>query len=295
MAGRQTLAHTRAYDRCVSNVQRPGTRPAAYAPARIALTVLVVLVVMALGLVAGRWQWERYETKKTASDAYAAAQDSPAQTLSSLAAAGPVHDSQWRLATVTGTLDAASLTELRGRSIEGTPSLQYLAWLDAEDGTSVIVNLGWAPREGAREPHLPSDPVTVTGVVRAFEADNGRPGTRIVPDQMPPPRGQALDGYLMAREACGVDGCVEGLEPVPVPEISLGPHLSYALQWWLLVVAAGPIAIWLTRRDAKHERMRASRSAGADAESAPPFRPATSPRRQRKPRGPSDEEIEDAL
>lgn len=295
MAGRQTLPHARAYDRCVSIKHPEGARPAAYAPMRLALTALVVLAVMALGLIAGRWQWERYEAKKSASDAYEAAQGVAAAPLEDLAAAGGLDAAQWRMATVTGVIDAASVTELRGRSVEGTPSLQYLAWLTSDDGSSVIVNLGWAPRGGSTRVDVPSGEVTVTGVVRTLERDNGHQGTRITPAQLPAPPGRAMDGYLMAREACSTEACVEGLEAVPVPEISLGPHLSYAFQWWLLTASAIPIAVWLTRRDAAHERLRARIAAGEDPASAQPAKPGALARKQRKPRLPTDEEIEDAL
>lgn len=266
-------------------------RPAAYAPARIALTALVVLALMALGLVAGKWQWGRYETKKHASDAYHAAQGLPAVTWGSLPAAdrATAVSLAWRTVTLTGTLDADSVVALRGRSVEGSPALEYLAWLTTADGTSVIVNLGWQPREDAQTPSLPADAVTVTGVVRTLESDNGKTGTRITPAQMPPPHGEALDVYVMASSTCAGTECIEELETVPLPEISLGPHLSYAMQWWLLTVSAAPLGIWLTRRDAQLERERTNPGAPT-AERA-----ATTPVKPRRKRQPTDEEIEDAL
>nr|WP_255633432.1 SURF1 family protein [Demequina sp. TTPB684] len=244
---------------------------------------------MALGLVAGAWQWGRYDARADAAAAQEAAEGKPVAELEELVSVdtGGPEDAQWRTATVTGLLDPDSVVELRGRTVNRTASLQYLAWMRTEAGRAVLVNLGWQPRTAAAtDPSLPAGEVTVTGVVRSFEADNGKPGTRINPAQMPSVDQPVVPAYVMATSVCTASDCVEELEPVPIPSLSLGPHLSYALQWWLLTAVAAPLGVWLTRRDALHERERAQEG-GDDA---------ATPRRKRSPkRRPTDEEIEDAL
>lgn len=271
-------------------------RPAAYRPRRVAITALAVLAAMALGIVAGNWQWNRYETKLHAANAQAAAQGKPVADLESLIdrdAVGP-GSAEWRTATVTGVLDSDALLELRGRRVDNQASLQYLTWLHTPSGRSVLINLGWQPRSGATAPTLPDGSVTITGIVRAFEADNGRPGTRITPNQMSGVDGDVIPAYLMARSTCDSSGCLRSLEPTPMPDLSLGPHLSYALQWWLLTAVAAPLGIWVTRRDALHERERQGVEDGQPESSAPP-KPPKAPKRARQRREPTDEEIEDAL
>lgn len=278
--------------RTIDTVTRIATqrRPAAYRPRRIAITTVAVLGAMALGLVAGNWQWNRYETKLHAVNAQAAAEGKPVADLESLIdrdAVGP-GNAEWRTATVTGVLDSDAVLALRGRRIDNQASLQYLTWLHTPSGRTVLINVGWQPRSTATAPNLPDGSVTVAGIVRAFEADNGRPGTRITPTQMNGIDGEVIPAYLMARSACGSMGCVQGLEPVPTPSLSLGPHMSYALQWWLLTAVAAPLGVWVTRRDALHERERQAADAGSPAASKPP-EPA------KKRRAPTDEEVEDAL
>ena len=277
----------------VTSSQRP-PRPAAYAPGRLVVTALVVLALMAVGLVAGRWQWGRYETRSQAKADYEAAQGLPTAPLTSMLTAVDTApgSASWRTATVTGVIDEQSMVALRGRSLDDTATLQYLSWIHTAQGESVLLNLGWVPRSGGQPPTIPAGEVTVTGTVRALEAVNGRPGTRISPAQMGAVDGAALQAYLMVETACGASGCVEGVEPVPVPELSLGPHLSYALQWWLLSVGAGPVAVVLTRRDASHERVRAAAAAGAEEGQAPTGAPA---KKSTRPKRLTDEEIEDAL
>lgn len=248
---------------------------------------------MALGIAAGRWQWGRHEARSEALALQEAAHGAPAVPLQSLLGVGggaddaDAGDAEWREVTVTGVIDPGSVTEIRGRTVDRVASLQYVAWVDAADGTSVAVNLGWQARDGAQAPLVPADEVTVTGIVRDLEPDNGKAGTRIALAQLPAPAGEPLPAYVMARSVCGDAGCMEGLEPVPEPSLSLGPHLSYAFQWWLFAAAAAPVAILLVRRDVRLER---------EAAGVAPSARDGAPRRQRaKERRPTDEEIEDAL
>jgi cytochrome oxidase assembly protein ShyY1 len=261
------------------------------------VTAAIVIAAMALGVFAGLWQWNRHHEKAAAIAAQEAAQGSGVTTLDEVLdpGASEVGDAEWHIVEVTGTFADSPLTELRGRSLDRVATLQYLAWLTLDDGRSLLVNTGWQARSAeASAPELPRGTVTVTGVLRNFEQDNGRQTGRITPAQVPQPGGQMVPGYVMAESICGAQGCFEQLEPVPVPSISLGAHLSYAFQWWLLTLVAAPIAIWVTRKDAAHERERDAQGGGATGSGAQ--KPARTPRpARRRERGPSDEEIEDAL
>ncbi|NTV40258.1 MAG: SURF1 family protein, partial [Demequinaceae bacterium] len=247
---------------------RPTARPAAYSPGRIALTVVIVLALMAVGLVAGKWQWGRYETRANAlraQDKASGLDTVPLESILSPDALGP-GNADWRTVTVAGAIEAGGLVELRGRSVDGTATIQYLAWLHTEQGNAVLINLGWTPRSEPSLPVIPDGAITVTGTVRSFESDNGRPGTRITPAQMGLVDGQVLQAYVMVDSACADAGCVTGLKPVPLPALSTGPHLSYAMQWWLLLVAAAPVGVWLTVRDARLERERLAVTRAASPE-----------------------------
>lgn len=273
--------------------ERTSPKPRAYRAPAIALAVFATLAVVALGIVAGRWQYGRYEARADAVRAFAAAAAMPDAELAELVAQGPtwLKGSEWRAVSATGTFDAETLTALRGRSIDGTAALHYLAWLSTEQGP-LLVDVGWLPRDATHTVELPAGEVEIAGIMRAQEPDDGRRGdgaTRIVAAQVPPPpdAGEPLPGYVMLREPCEPEGCLgTGLQPVPLPQLSLGPHLSYAFQWWLLALLAPFAAVFLVRRDARLERE--ARGEAAEAESPPPSR-------RTRPKRLSDEEIEDAL
>ncbi len=276
---------------------RSAARPAAYAPGRIVLTAVIVLALMAVGLIAGRWQWGRYETRSHALHAQERAAGMPTVPLASIlttddAAPG---SADWRTVTEEGVIDPSTIVQLRGRSVDGTASIQYLAWIHDLEGKTVLLNLGWTPRDSPQPARIPEGPVTVTGVVRSFEPDNGRLGTRVNPVQMGSIDGEVFQAYIMVTSACGDAGCLTGVERVPLPQLSTGPHLSYALQWWLLLVAAAPVGIWLTVRDARLERERFTMDEGADSGQGKDEPANDNPRPPARRTRLSDEEIEDAL
>lgn len=264
---------------------------------RLALTVVIVLAMSALCVVAGRWQYGRYEVRAQAIADYEAAQALPVARVDEVASPGAAElpdDAEWRTVTVTGVIEPATLTLLRNRPVDSTAAYQYLVWMRLDDGASVLVNLGWAPVEGGDATEallataLTGQRVTATGTLRSFEQDDGKRdsgATRITPVQMVDSgTADVVPGYVVLDEPCA-DLCgTEGpLLAVPLPTLSLGPHLSYAWQWWVFSLLV-PVGAWLlTQRD-----LEVKRDPSAVAKKA-------RPPRQRRRGGPSDEEIEDAL
>ncbi len=264
--------------------------------------MLIALTVSVVAIELGFWQYHRHEAKAAAIAAYDAAQVSGPAPLDDVIPAGSSElpgDAEWREVTVTGTFETGTATVLRGRPIDSTAAWQYLAWLDTDDGRSVLVSVGWIPQPGPDEdpavPEYPTGEVTVTGVVRAWEEDDGKTATdsvtRITPDQLDTPAGEEVPGYLMIREACEGASCSPTLvgEQVPLPELSLGPHFAYAVQWWAFAALAPIGAVLLLRRDAQMAREEDEPAPASAAASV-----AKEPRKRRRAE-PSDEEIEDAL
>ncbi|MGQ4497135.1 SURF1 family protein, partial [Dermabacteraceae bacterium P13101] len=66
--------------------------------------------------------------------------------------------------------------------------------------------------------------------------------------------------------------------PVPKPDTSLGPHLSYAFQWWIFALFFPGALIYAGRRNLQEQ-------------SAAPVAPRPKPRSQRR----RDEDEEDAI
>jgi cytochrome oxidase assembly protein ShyY1 len=252
----------------------------------IAGIVVFALAVSFTAVQLGRWQWHRHDVRAAEMVAFAEGQEAAPAPLSevvSRAATSFPDDARWRTATVSGAFDPTSLTWLRNRPVDGNPASHALAWFVTDDGRALLVDAGWIQAEAAVKPTLPTTRLALTVTMRPTEADDGRTGggaTRITPDQMPPPPSPMVQGYGVLSAACQ-DPCgpLPGLAVTPLPALSLGPHLSYAAQWYLLALAAPIIAIVWIRREVRGEQ--------------DPSAVTAAPRRRRTE--PSDEDIEDAL
>ncbi len=155
---------------------------------------------------------------------------------------------QWRRVRATGRYDAAHLVLVRNRPFQGSVGFHVLVPLVTRGGTAVLVDRGWVPRGAttAARPDLPALPdrdVTVLGRVRRSEKSDGGP---------PAPTGQVrrIDVRAIERTvpypvyAGYVEAVRETPAPrrtparVPPPEPSEGPHLAYAVQWFLFAGGA---------------------------------------------------------
>lgn len=247
----------------------------------------MALAVSVAAIFLGKWQFHRYDVRADALHEYKLGQEVEPQPLADLIPPGsdelPVHV-QWREATLVGHFDPDSTTVLRNRSVDATPSWQYLTWFDTDDGRSMLINVGWVPLPGQdAEPEpipYPTTESTITVIVRTWEDDDGRTGqgaTRITPAQLPDAPQEPVPGYGMLREICTNGDCADVLigGQTPLPSLSTGPHLSYAWQWFVLAAMSPLGAVIMIRREREEISERATR-----------------PRRKRQL---SDEEVEDAL
>jgi len=270
--------------------------------------IALALVVCVAAISLGRWQYHRHEARAADIAAFEAASEYGVEPLAEVVPAGadvPLADASlatvppealWRTVEVQGHFADAEPRWLRNRPVGGTPAVHALEWFLTDDGRALLVNAGWVDARSDVRPTLPTDPLTLTVALRAFEADDGRRddgATRITPVQVDAPAAEpgieeaVVPGYGVLAQACEPCGPLPGLTPTPLPVLSLGPHLAYAWQWWLLAIAAPIIAIVLVRRDALDPS-----DDDAGETSAP--RAARVPRARRRT-GPTDEEIEDAL
>ncbi|MBU1227544.1 MAG: SURF1 family protein [Actinobacteria bacterium] len=202
----------------------------------------------------GLWQLDRHEQKREIRDAVEAAADLPVVALSD--AEG---DPTYRVVWAVGEYDtAAEVLVLRSQA--GTAGYAVVTPLRLPDGSAVLVNRGWVPL-GDQDPPgpvaAPEGEVRVTGQMWPSV-----PGA--IPAELPPVM-KRIDPVTVAafttypiRE----DSYLLAFDQIPPPEseglvlpdrleVSLGPHLGYAGQWFLfaLVVLVGyPLLLRKTLR-----------------------------------------------
>lgn len=264
----------------------PGTVEAVYRfllSRQWVIVTLVALLLIPVMIKLGFWQLHRHEHKVAQNQLIASSLAARPVPVTELAAPGrtlPHHD-MWRTVTATGTYDTAHEVVVRQRTAADEQSIGYyvLTPLVLGDGRGVLVNRGWisAGNDLTKFPDVPAAPqgkVTVTGRMMADEttAVSGIKDTRGLPprqimlinsrEQTKRVGRPLLGGYIEQTRPEPSDGKPE-LVPEPDHD-SIGPHMAYAIQWWLFAAAVPVGWVVLVRRE-RRDRAEAAAEEAAEA------------------------------
>jgi surfeit locus 1 family protein len=250
------------------------------------LSHLFVFVVVAIMISLGFWQLGRLDERKSANAIITSAMDRQPEPLSTVLPAGAsstseqVKAAEYQPVYVSGVYRADEQVLVNNRTNNGSPGYWVVTPLVLADGTAVAINRGWIPfsytEDGSWDDFAPpKGTVVVQGLLRQSQV---RETNGLVSSPKDPEAGtlrtlarldvgrlaQQIDerlipGYISlgAQDPPQVDLPV----PVPLPELSQGPHLGYAMQWFafsLLTIIVYPL---LLRRYARRRQMD-----GEDAE-----------------------------
>ena len=222
---------------------------------RLSVVVLAVVVVATcVGL--GLWQLRRLDERRALN-----------ATILARRSAAPIsiHDASsgagepYRRAAARGTYDVEREVLLYGRSLDGETGHQVVTPLVLADGGAILVVRGWVPfaiqTAPVRGAAPPADEVDVMGSLVPDEGDGST-----TPD---------IDGVIRVLDVAGIASTLPYEvfplplrligqappqpgslpTPAPPPELSEGPHLSYAIQWFAFAGVAVAGATILLRRD----------------------------------------------
>ncbi|MFA7767138.1 SURF1 family protein [Streptomyces sp. NPDC048723] len=251
----------------------------------------VFLTLMALALIPamielGFWQYHRHEHRVTQNqliEANLRAKPVPMTEITSPGHRVPRADF-WRSVTATGTYDTAHEVVVRMRTDnDDKVGFHVLTPLVLSDGRVVLVNRGWVPggddpRAYPPVPAAPTGEVTVTGRLKADETSGGsgikdrkglpdRQVMLINSEQQAEYLGRTvLGGYLELTAPAPADGAPE---PISDPDHdSIGPHMAYAIQWWLFAGAVPVGWVVLVRREKREREEEAARAEASRQEPA---------------------------
>ncbi len=209
--------------------------------------LLATLGIVAVCLVAARWQWNRYESRVAVNEALdVAAAQGPVPVADLVPVDRPAPAAvEYRRVEAVGSYDAARTIVLRLRPQDGLPGSHVLVPLRTDTGAALLVDRGFFPDsgQGAEPPAAPGGRVTVTARLRLSEgAGNGavphdgevrRVDLPAVADAFPYPLYGAW-AQLLSEDPRPADA-----PALPAaPERGTGPHLPYALQWLAFAVMA---------------------------------------------------------
>jgi cytochrome oxidase assembly protein ShyY1 len=234
------------------------------------LIAVLVVVMVSLGLWQLRRLDERQDRNTTVRERSELAAEPVTDWLDPASDAEAVAAAEWRPLSATGTFDDAATVLVRNRTLDGAAGYHVVTPL-VLDGEAVLVNRGFIPRGPATDaptpPPAPDGTVTVVGRARPtqerglFGPPDPGDGTlteahRIdiprLAEQLPYP---VLPAYL---ELVGISPDPGAGQPVllPLPALDDGPHLSYAIQWFLFSVLAVVGWVLAVRHSAAKARER---------------------------------------
>jgi len=211
----------------------------------------------------GMWQLDRLHGRREINSAVRTGLAQPARPLGDLLSEHAATSLGFRQVTVTGTYETAGEVILYGRSLEGRNGNHVLTPLRPSDGGPVVVvDRGWVPFEMDTPPVAsaapPSGEVTVTGALFPPDGSGGEALTsptvsRVDLTQLAATLDEdVLPMYvLLADQAPPQPGSLP--TPAPLPELTEGPHLSYAFQWFAFATIAFVGLVVLVRRDVRDQ------------------------------------------
>jgi surfeit locus 1 family protein len=234
---------------------------------------LIALVAIVVFVLAGLWQLSRLDEQRAINDAIEARAFGPAIDLPSPpASADEIDDLEWRLVE----FDARWLPEdeviLRARSLGGVSGHDILTPARV-GGLTVVVNRGWVPIDVDDPPVSLAAPAAASTLVRGVLRPTQERGSfgPIDPDEGRLMRIARIDLDRLDQQISGdlYPMWVHLLEQTPVqpdyprlrslPPLDDGPHLSYAVQWFvfaIVVVVGYPVLMIRTARTTEPEHRR---------------------------------------
>jgi cytochrome oxidase assembly protein ShyY1 len=224
---------------------------------RRVIVVVVAVVVATTCVNLGLWQLRRLDERR-ALNAMILDRRS-ARRVSIAGAEGNPDGDPYRSATARGTYDVDHEVLVYGRSLDGEAGQDVVTPLLLPDGGAILVVRGWIPFAmqvaPVRQAAPPATEVTVNGALVPDEGDGSdapdaggivrdldvRGIASSLPYEVFPLPLQLADQIPPQPGSLPI--------PEPLPALSEGPHLSYAIQWFSFAAVALVGAAILLRRD----------------------------------------------
>lgn len=224
---------------------------------RWVLATLLVIAAVAVMVRLGIWQLERLEQRRVVNAQVASMATLPALDLNQAWDTADLTVMDGRAATVTGVYVPEEEVLLRNQAWNDLPGYHVLTPLRIEGSEAVVlVNRGWIPlEEGGQSLDKYAEPgtVTVSGWIEASQVEprrGGRPDPELAPGQTRleawnfvnlerialQVSGELLPVYLLAAPG---EGTALLQRSAPEVDLSEGPHMGYAVQWFLFASMLG--------------------------------------------------------
>jgi surfeit locus 1 family protein len=222
----------------------------------------IAVVIVALGVAGtcvalGSWQLRRLEERRTGNATILRRRAAPAVSIEQASRDGSAVP--FRPVTARGRYDTDHEVLVFGRTLNGASGHDVVTPLVLDDGSAVLVVRGWVPFEMQTTPVREAAPVTDEVEVEGFLIPDEGDGTTVPDEHGIVGRldvagiGSSLpyDVLPLAVQLTGQVPAQRSVLPelLTPPDLSEGPHLSYAIQWFSFAAVALIGGLILIRRD----------------------------------------------
>lgn len=209
-------------------------------------------------------------------------------------------DQRWQVVALSGEYLHDEEVVVRNRPGAGSTGFEVLTPMRLDDGMVFVVDRGWIPQDSegrpSEVPPAPEGRVEVTARLKAGEqqiagrTSSGTEFATIDLDELAERVGEpAYTGAYGILVQSGADATEPPLA-LPRPVRDEGPHLSYALQWFVFALMGFVALGWFANQERKLLAADAAERSGA------PRRPTAEPKGPPRPqRSRSDADVEDEI
>lgn len=207
------------------------------------LVIAGILLMVNLGL----WQLRRLDERQAFNDQVTSRIDVPPAPLDDVLVGADPDDVEWRSVEVSGRYLPDEELRVVNRSQGGIAGDMIVTPLQLDDGRILLVERGFAPLD-TDVAAAPTGPVDIVGRLRPSQERRRGQLSDVATGDLT--EAQRLDIARLAPQLPGppVPMYVELTssapaeqgpypQPVVVPELGAGPHLSYAVQWFIFSAA----------------------------------------------------------
>jgi cytochrome oxidase assembly protein ShyY1 len=215
---------------------------------KIALWVLTIFVVVG-SFFASQWQFDRHNERSERAKVI-----NSALNQSILQGVTPNDSVEfWSPVRFEGVISQESIL-IRKRPLEGRNGFWVINSFQTLTGFRIALLVGWIPSTAPANavveiPNLSTELVTINGVARPFEE-------AVFATDLPNNQKLSLDRNSVKSDydffvhlTSSSKSLSQEIKNVPIPGISHGPHLFYAIQWLLFALIAIVGSVWLTKTE----------------------------------------------
>lgn len=245
------------------------------------LCIFGIVLMVNLGI----WQLHRLQSRKDFNAEVRARTAEPVVPVEEVVTDGvDPDDVQWRTVTATGTYLPDEQVVVVNRSQGGFSGVNVVTPLELADGTIVLINRGFVP-DATPVPVAPTGEVEVLGRLRESQQRSIGQLTEVdgeltevfridiprLAEQLP---AEVMPLYVDLLDSTPSQGDLP--DPLPDPDLSEGPHLSYMIQWWIFSTCVAVGWVLAVRRSVRQHRLDVQAPQVSAADGSRPADPSSS-------------------